>query len=681
MKLPLFWLNQYIDVGENPERLAEKLTMSGTKVERVEKNGGDSVLDLEITTNRPDCLGLLGLAREVSALTGRKVKFPKVPAGKPSGRSKDKRSFVVELDDRKGCPRYTARLLEGVTVKPSPENTARCLRLMGSRPVSNAVDATNFVLFETGQPLHAFDFDKIKGGVVIVRRSRKGEKFLALDGNEYTLDEKTLVIADAERVIAIAGVIGGKLTEVDSGTKNILLESAYFDPTLVRHASKKYKISTDSSYRFERGVTPEGVLLASRRCTDLILSWAGGKATGFAAKGPLSKTGTKRVVLRSARVESLLGVRVGPKKIAGILSALGFGARASGADKVLVTVPSFRRDVTQEADLIEEIVRIEGFDRMPVALPVTRHTQRSPRDEKAVGVLELKEYLAAIGFNEIVTYSLLSRKAIEDSCLFPETDPGGGKLIRKIANAVSAEQEYFRPSLLPGMANAVAYNLHRKAGSIKFFEVGNVAQGDAERTMLFLAISGDFEENWRRKSEASFFDLKGVVENLLGHCGVEELRFEEQPSGAVSVSADGRVLGVLSGFSSLVLKHWDIPREVFYAELVLDGLFAPAGRKKRVQVRPVPKFPSVKRDIAFVVDEKIPVMELEVLMKRIAAPYLNEVFLFDQYIGATIAPGKRSLAFSLAYQKEDGTFTDEEIQDIHRRLGKALQDQYQAEIR
>ena len=289
--------------------------------------------------------------------------------------------------------------------------------------------------------------------------------------------------------------------------------------------------------------------------------------------------------------------------------------------------------------------------------------------------------MAAIGFNEIITYSLLSRKALVDSCCCPQEADPADNLLRKIANAVSAEQEYFRPSLLPGMANAVAYNLHRKAGSIKFFEIGNVAQGGAERTMLSLAISGGFEENWRRKSEASFFDLKGVVENLLGHCGAADWRFEEQSSGMVSVSADGRALGTLSGFSSAVLKHWDIPREVFYAELALDDLLAPADRKRRTRVRPVPKFPSVKRDIAFVVDEKIPVTELEALMRRTAAPYLGEVFLFDQYVGKNIAQGKRSLAFSLAYQKEDGTFTDEETQDIHRRLGKALQEQYQAEIR
>lgn len=677
MKLPLSWLKEYVPVSLSVEELAERLTMSGSKVERVEKNGGDSVLDLEITTNRPDCLSLLGLAREVSALTGRAIKFPKIPAGKPS---RGGRSFVVELDDRKGCPRYTARLLRGVAVKPSPEDAARCLRLVGSRPVSNVVDATNFALFETGQPLHAFDFDKIKGGVIIVRRARKGEKFLALDGNEYALDEKTLVIADAERVIALAGVIGGKLTEVDSGTANVLLESAVFDPKLVRHASRQYKISTESSARFERGVTPEGVLSASRRCADLILSWAGGKEAGFAAKGPLSKSRAKRIVLRPDRVESLLGVRVDSKKIVRILSALGFRAKAARGGKMLVAVPFFRRDVVQEADLIEEIVRLEGFDRMPAAIPVTRHAASGPQDEKAVRVLELKGYLAAIGFNEIVTYSLLSGKALVDSCGCSPDDPGDN-LLRKIANAVSAEQEYFRPSLLPGMANAVAYNLHRKAGSIKFFEIGNVAQGDAERTMLSLAISGGFEANWRRTSEASFFDLKGVVENLLGHCGAGDWRFEEQPSGAVSVWAGGRALGALSGLSPLVLKHWDIPREVFYAELGLDDLFAPADRKRRTRVRPAPRFPSVKRDIAFVVDEKIPVAELEALMKRTAAPYLSEVFLFDQYVGKNIAPGKRSLAFSLAYQKEDGTFTDEEVQAVHQRLGQVLREQYQAEIR
>ncbi len=677
MKLPLFWLKKYIDVRLSPERLAEMLTMSGTKVEHTEKNGGDSVLNLEITTNRPDCLSILGLAREVSALTGRKIKFPKIPVI-PAGARKGRCSVTVELDDRKGCPQYTARLLEDVTIRPAPEHAARCLRLMDSRPINNAVDATNFVLFETGQPLHAFDFDKIKGGVVIVRRARKGEKFLALDDKEYTLDEKTLVIADAERVIAMAGVIGGKLTEVTGQTKNILLESAAFDQALVRRAARAYKISTESSTRFERGVDPEGVATASRRAADLIRQWGGGLETCAVAKGSTPKRRAGAVVLREQHTRDLTGLSLSAGRMTSILKRLGFDAKPL-AGKVRVLLTPRRKDVTEEPDLIEEVLRIEGFDAVPAVIPTTHHSE-SVRDEKAEGILELKKFCAAQGFQEIINYSLISAKTLADSGF---SDLSG---VHRITNASSAEQEYFRPSLLPGMLGALVFNLHRKADSLKFFEVGNRYFQDREETILAFAACGNLEENWTRKKPASFYDLKGVLENVLHFLGINglEWRAVEDPrlgTNECALFVKGAAVGLVSDIAGDTLARWDIPREVFYAELICEELLTREDYRKRTQVRPVPKFPSVKRDIAFVVDERIPVGELEELMRRTAAPYLSEAFLFDQYGGKNIASGKRSLAFSLAYQKEDGTFTDVEVQGIHERLGQALKDQYQAEIR
>ena len=656
MKLPIRWLKKYIDCSLSAEKLEEILTMSGSKVEAVEKKGADAVLEIEVTTNRPDCLSILGLAYEVSALTGKKVSAPKSYSQKETPSKNFKKFFDISVEDKKACPLYTARLIQNVAVKPAPQEAREFIELTGTRAISNLVDATNFVLFESGQPLHAFDFDKIRGGKIVVRYARKGEKFLGIDGVEYTLDEKTLVIADAERAIAIAGVIGGRLTEVTGSTKNILLESAYFDPALVRQAARKYKVSTDSSYRFERGVDPAGVAVASRRAAELILEWAGGQdVSGLAEKRSFASQKHRDIVLRVSRVQKILGMAVPQKRILAIFKALALEAKPSGKDKVLVKYSSFRRDIAREEDLIEEILRIEGFEKIPVVIPPTRYGVTSPESRKASRIPELKKFLSALGFSEIITYSLMSVKLLKDSGFEAEKT-------HKIVNSASAGQEFFRPSLLPGLLETAVFNIHRKASGLKLFEIGNCYRDQREETVLGLLIYGSFENNWQRKSTASFYDLKGIAANILKFMGAENSQ-----------------AGSLETVSAAVLKNFDIPHEVYYAEIVLDEVLARTAKGGRV--RPVPKFPVARRDLAFVVDEKVPVAQLEEAMRTSAGPSLQEVALFDQYIGKNIAAGKRSLAFSLAYQKETSTFTDSEIQALQERVGQALKSQFAVEFR
>lgn len=656
MKLPIRWLKKYIDCNLSPEKLEEMLTMSGSKVEAVEKKGADAVIEIEVTTNRPDCLSILGLAYEVSALTGKKVSAPKSYSQKETPSKIFKKFFDISVEDKKACPLYTARLIQNVTMKPAPQETREFLELTGTRAISNLVDVTNFVLFEFGQPLHAFDFDKIKGGKVIVRYARKSEKFLGIDGIEYTLDEKTLVIADAERAIAMAGVIGGKLTEVTGSTKNILLESAYFDPALVRQAARKHKISTDSSYRFERGVDPAGVAAASRRAAELILEWAGGQdVSGLAEKRSFASQKHRDIVLRVSRVQKILGMAVPQKRILAIFKALALEAKPSGKDKILVKYSSFRRDIAREEDLVEEILRIEGFEKIPSVIPPTRYGAVNPESRKAARIPELKKFLSALGFSEIITYSLMSSKLLKDSGFSTEKT-------HKVVNSASAGQEFFRPSLLPGLLETAVFNIHRKASGLKLFEIGNCYRDQREQTVLGLLIYGSFENNWQRKSVASFYDLKGITANILKFMGAESGRVER-----------------LEIVSPAVLKDFDIPHEVYYAEIVLDEVLARTAKAGRV--RPVPKFPLVRRDLAFVVDEKVPVAQLEEAMKTSAGTSLQEVALFDQYTGKNIAAGKRSLAFSLAYQKETSTFTDSEIQALQERVGQALKSQFAVEFR
>lgn len=679
MKLPVSWLKEYIEVNLSPEKLEEVLTMSGSKVEAIQKKGADTVIEIEVTTNRPDTLSILGLAREVSALTSKKVQFPAVYSKtKKISKTTSSKEIEILVEEKKGCPKYTARILKNVSIKDAPAKTRSFLSAVDVRAVNNAVDATNFVLFECGQPLHAFDYDKISGKKIIVRFSRKGEKFTGIDGMEHELDDKTLVIADAKSPIAIAGVMGGKSTEVTSSTKNILLESAYFDPALVRQAARKYKISTESSYRFERGVDPGNIEQASERASGLILEWAGGEEVpGLLSKDFSKKPAVSSISLRLARVEALLGMKVAQPKILSIFKALGLEAKASGSGKVTVKVPTFRRDLIQETDLIEEVLRIQGFEKIPTIIPATSHGKQRAESPKAAGISEAKKFMAALGFQEIITYSLLSLKALKDAGFSPEKS-------HKIVNAVSAEQEYFRPSLLPGMLGALLFNVHRKAASARFFEVGNRCVGGKEETVLGILFYGSLENHWLRKTDASFYDLKGAVQNFFDFLKVKDPVWsgQEAPAGlgqSLSVALEGKPLAYLGTVLPLVQKKFDLPKEAFYAEIVLEDIWAE--KKRSFKVKPVAKFPLVRRDIAFVIDEKVAVADLEGTMRRAASGYLQEVQLFDQYIGKNISSGKRSLAFSLAYQKETGTFTEDEILSLQKKVGEALKQEYQVEFR
>lgn len=680
MKLPVSWLKKYIDISWTPEKIADAFTMSGTKVEGIEKKSGEAIIEIEVTTNRPDCLSVLGLAREVAVLAGKKIKPPKISIAFPK-KNFPKKTVQILIENKKDCPKYTARLIEGVTIRSAPLEVQKCLEWMGARPINNVVDATNFVLFEMGQPLHAFDLDKLAGGKIIVRRAKLGERFLGIDGIEYTLDEKTLVIADAEKPVAIAGVMGGKLTEVTGHTKNILLESAVFDPGLVRQASRKYKLSTDSSYRFERGVDPQNVSWASARAKDLILEWGGGIEAGpMIEKGALKGSKQKNIVLRISRVEALIGITIRASKIVSILRSLGFQVKPSGKDKILVAPHSARRDIVIEADLVEEILRIEGFDKVPAAIPITHYPETPVEDAQATGIFELKKFLSGLGLKEIITYSLIPERFLLNSEF---TDLSRAQ---KIANPTSADQEYLRPLLLPGTLQSILFNAHRKAASLKFFEIGNRYVDDHEETVMAVSLYGNLEEHWKRKTPVSFYDLKGIIEMTLRFLKIKNFEWRENEpcskyENSSSLHIGGQKIGTLGVLNQELLKNWDIGHAVVYTELVLNNFFKKLSEREILRVKTLPKYPLVRRDIAFVIDEKISVRSLETLMKQSAAPLLKETYLFDEYAGKNIASGKRSLAFSLAYQKETGTFTDEEISALQSKVGEALKNTYQVEFR
>lgn len=684
MRLPISWLKKYIDVKLTPEKLAEVLTLSGTAVESVHQEGNEAVLDIEVTTNRPDCLSILGLARELSALTGKKVIAPKILTALKNIKQKSFSRLSepkIRVEDKMACPYYTARIIRNVTISSAPAEAQHFLTLMKSKPISNVVDATNFVLFEMGQPLHAFDYDKIAGGQVVIRRSKNGEKFIGIDGVEYTLDSKTLVIADSEKVIAIAGVMGGKLTEVTDSTKNLLIESAYFDLALVREASRKYKLTTESSYRFERGVCVENIALASQRACDLIGEWAKGETEGKLLEfNNFTKKKSSKIKISLATIDAILGLKISKARIITILKSLGFSIKAGGKDAVEVTVPAWRKDITLEADIAEEILRIEGFDKVPSQLPPNFSPLDAPQDKRMKGILSLKQFLSHQGFHEIVTYSLLSQKIIANSGVADFSK------VSKIKNFVSAEQEYLRPSLMSGALQSIVFNLHRKANALKLFEVGNVFLDGIEKTSLGVAVCGLTDEHWQSKNEASFFYLKGAAESILSFLKIKHYVWEESSGNQFYnnqsiLKVDGKLIGSLGCIHGQILKSWDILKEVYYFEMDLDRAVAGVLSGLSLKVKSIPKYPSVRRDLAFVINENIPVADCALFMKECAKPFLQEVQLFDEYTGKNIPQGKRSLAFSLSYQKDTGTFMDEEISDLQSKICSALKAKYQVEFR
>lgn len=675
MKVPISWLKKYISFTGTPEKLAEDLTMSGTKLEALDKKGAETVLDLEITSNRPDCLSVLGVAREVSSLNGKKISYPKISTKEIPQKNTAKTPFKVNVEDKKSCPFYSARLIRNVTVKTAPQEMREFLELAGTRAINNVVDVTNFALYEMGQPLHAFDYEKIEGREIRVRAAFKNEKFLGLDNVEYTLDESVLVIADAKKAIAIAGVMGGKLTEVTEQTKNILLEAAYFDPMKVRHAVRKTKIATESSYRFERAVDKRNIRAASLRATQLILELAGGEKKEWAEISSFAAFKPKKLRLTAEELRQFAGMEIKSARAAKILQNLGFDARVSGP-AILVEVPSFREDIAENADLIEEILRIEGFDKVKPAIPLTRHSNFI-QDDKLVQTFEVKKFLAALGFHEILSYSLVSSKSL-NQLGFSALD-----FAQKIRNPLSVEQEYFRPTLLGGMLNAAQFNLRHKNDNLKLFEIGNVYIDGVEKTHLALGWYGLYEENWRRKDEAAFYDLKGAVENLLaGFFNFENWSWEvNEAENSLFLFISGAKVACLKSLAASVRQNWDIPQEFFYAEMDLRLLLELAAKIPAKRLKSISKYPAVRRDIALLVDKSIAVQELVRSMKVASSQYLKEVRLFDEYSGKGIPDSKRSLAFSLWYQKENGTFTDDEILKLQAEVGNVLKNQFKAEFR
>jgi len=685
MKISLKWLKDYVPVNVPPAALAHKLTMAGLEVEKVSMEKGGKVFEFEITPNRPDCLSMLGVAREVSAVLGK-------PRKKISARKirRPKKGCPIEVKDTKGCSRYIGAVVENVKVKRTDTTIAGRLRSIGMRSINNIVDITNFCLMETGQPLHAFDRDKLIGGKIIVRRAKKGETITTIDDEKHKLDPSVLVIADAKRPVAIAGVMGGKDTEVSNTTKNILLESAYFDPVLVRRASRKLGISSDSSYRFERGVDYNSVLCGADRALALILKSAGGSVTHFTDKKSTGKGRPARpIAVSRSWVNNYLGAALTAAHIKKILTLLDFSVKLS-RDNFMVTPPSFRGDVTQAVDVVEEIARIAGYDRLNSRLPQVKASKITD-DPRIAARQRVRQSALAQGLNEIISYTMISKNDLS------LTKQSGLDNVA-VLNPLSQEQEIMRPTMLPSFLSIARSNINRGQKDLKIFEVGKVYSKHGERDVMGFLMTGSRTDRWIEtddqrpgiKDTVNYYDLKGAIEQILCRTGVKNanIRFEPQSEAyfeagqGARITVHGKVAGAIGKVNDIVLNQWSIKQDgIYFAQCDLESVYKGASTIRKY--RPVSEYPSISRDISLAVNTDTMTLDIHDSFYRSAKVSehvaLSDVKFIELYKGKKIPKGHRGLIFSLTYRSKLGrTLRDEEVEEVHSVVCRKIIEEFGA---
>ncbi len=641
----------------------------------------DSLIDVDLTPNRGDCLSVQGIAREVGVLN--KLKLTSPNCDEVPGSIDD--IFPVELLSPEDCPRYLGRVIRNVDVSAaSPLWLKEKLRRSGIRSIDPAVDVTNYVMLELGQPLHAFDLDVLDQGIQ-VRRAKKAEKLVLLDGREVELNEETLVIADHEKALAIAGVMGGEHSGININTRHVFLESAFFNPLSIVGKARTYGMHTDASHRFERGVDYELPKLAIERATRLLLDIVGGEA------GPVVVTdadlpASGEVKLRASKVSSLLGLDIPASEIEDILTRLGVEVIAShkeeGNESWVFKVPSWRFDISIEADLIEELARIYGYDNLPVSKASAGGKLRASSESK-LGLRQFKRRLISIGYQEVISYSFVEPE-LENKLSPPQIQS------ISLSNPISSEMSVMRRNLWSGLLQTLKHNQNRQQDRVRIFESGLVfskrGENISQEAMLGGLIWGDqAPEQWGEKARPSdFYDIKGDVENLLGMTNdPATFSFEAadhpalQPGQSARITRSDKVLGYLGALNPEIQKSLDIPGKVYLFELDIKTLEKAALAK----VSALSKYPSVRRDIALVIEKGLNFADIDALIREQAGEFLESLVLFDVYQGENLVAGKQSLALGLTFQSPERTLNDEEINTIINKCIKALEAQFNAELR
>ena len=653
----------------------------------------DTIFDLSITPNRPDWLSVIGVAREIGALTHRRVRHP---SSFPSEQGEEiHRMTSVALVDPDLCPRYVARMVEGLQIGPSPQWMKNRLDKMGVRSINNVVDVTNYVMMEYGQPLHAFDFTMLEEGRIVVRRAQEGEPFVTLDGVTRTMRNEDLMICDGKKPVAIAGIMGGLNSEIRDDTTTVLLESAYFDPAGNRRTSRRLGLETEAAYRFGRGIDYGGCLAAANRAIQLIQELAGGRIIEGATDAYPQPLYPKPISLRVSWVHEVLGREIPPEKVRDYLEDLELSveeneARKEGDKKALlmVTPPTFRGDLEREIDLIEEVARMDGYENIPVTLPVSSSFPGKNRDL----ILERKarEVLLHHGFNEVINYSFVSPSST--ACIRLEDPLRRGGV--RILNPLTEDFSVMRTTLVPGLLETVRYNLSWKNTNLKLFELGRIflpkeveKLPKEQRVLAGIALGLAEEGHWASPPRpVDFHDLKGCVEALLGVFQIVDASFgrEERisylhPGRSAKLSFKGQVLGFLGEIHPEILTRYDIPEKAYLFEIDFEGMIRHVKEEKRFQ--PLPRFPAVYRDLSLVVDCMLETASLVEAIRGSQDPYLDEVTLFDVYQGIPIQEGKKGASFRIRYQANDRTLTDEEVNQHHEAITGRLRQIFGAELR
>ena len=686
MRVSLDWLKDFIDTKDGLEKIQHSLTMAGLEVTSVLDIEDDKVMDIEITPNRPDCLSIIGVARELAASMNKSIDTSVSIRKNYMKKGPGQGSAKVEVLDKKACPRYVGCIIKNVKVGPSPKWLVSRLNSMGVRSVNNIVDITNYVLFETGQPLHAFDLDKLEGKKIIVRKAKKGELIVTIDSVRRELDPTMLVIADAERPVAIAGIMGGKDTEITEGTKIVLLESAYFDPISVRRAQRKLGLASESSYRFERGVDFSMVLAASVRAQELIRDEAGGRVSGTITDVGGKVIKENEIKLCLDEIPRILGIEIPSSTVIDLLKRLEIKTGKKTKDAIIVKIPCYRQDLEREIDLIEEVARLYGYDNIPSKHPVFKMQKTYEEERRSLTTLakEIRNALCSLGMNEIVSYTLTSRNAIES--LGRSFDNAV-----RLRNPLSSNQEFMRSSLISEMLEVMSWNINRRNSLLQLFELNKVYTKDQsnnikENLNLCLGLSGLTNPGWKGKAtELGFFDLKGIIEMLFHALGIED--YSIKPAGSSvfrdamssNVKVGGDIVGELGEVRSDTARKFDIKEKVFIAEIDAEGLLKHVRLQKRFS--PLPRYPSVTRDISMVIDEVVSASSIFDLIKEKDHGLVRSVNLFDLYKGQQIEVGKKSLAYTLEYRSDEKTLKDEDISQIHKDIQDSLVKKLGAQIR
>jgi phenylalanyl-tRNA synthetase beta chain len=693
MKLSPQWLRDFVDLKVSNHRLASELTLAGIAVEGVSGTGDAAVFEMEITTNRPDAMNHYGVARECSALYDLPLKRiePKLTSAAKAASSDGSSGttevvpFPIQIEDAEGCARYTGRVIRGVSIAPSPDAIVKRLQSVDQRPINNAADASNYTLWEMGHPTHAFDLDLLEGGTIIVRRARTGETLKTLDGVDRKLSPEDLIIADARKPVALAGVMGGFDTMITTKTKNILIESAWFDPSAVRKSSKRHGLHTDASHRFERGADYGATSLACSRVAQLILHSAGGQLQGDEVDVIARAIDQAPVELRVSQVRRMLGEKLATGEILGILKKLGFELfpEPGGEDEFTAQIPSWRLDVEREIDLIEEIARLHGYDKFANTLPSSASSvielPDADKDKK------VRSSLLALEYNEAISSTFISHEEAEQFSTLP---------VLELANPLSEEASVMRTSMVPGMLNMLAYNLNRGNGQVRLFEVGNVFEASGDKAVQHkriclgataASLKHDLPQGGKldmSKGESAatleaFRSLKGDVETLLAAFQHESLEFKDDAAEYFDRGRSARVLMDVVTVAQFGQIHPEtaatrkLRQDVFVAEFSLDLLYPQGLRVVRYEA--LPRYPAVERDFSFVFADSIRFDAIDKIVNAIGLKELNNFVPAEIFRGGSIPAGKYSLLLRATFQSNERTLRDDEVAQWSAQIVRALE--------